>query len=203
MNFGPTLIAITGGSGTGKTTLARAIEQEAGHIALVSQDDYYIAKPDGIPAADYDFDRPHLIQWERLRNDIERLQNGYAVKVPVYEHATASHSAFRVIQPSPIIVVEGIFVLTDAWLRQSTDIRVFLDLDENTRLKRRLVRDIAERGCEEQAVMDRWVRFLVPAHKTHIEPQKAYCHLVLEEAAPEEMANRILDLLPSDERETA
>lgn len=203
-NKAPSLIAITGGSGTGKTTLARAIEGLAGPVALLSQDDYYADAVIDVPVCDYDFDRPSLIEWQRLNSDIAALRRGDCVHTPVYTHATGSRSATRLVTSAPVIIVEGIFILTDPLIRELSDINVFLHLDAETRLKRRLARDVAERGQTEAEILDRWHRFLVPAHEAHIEPQRAHCHLVLEEHSPHEMARRVLEMLtPQDIRKEA
>jgi len=173
------IVAITGGSGSGKTTFAKKIREELGaeNCAIVLQDSYYFdqsARFDG-DGGSVNFDHPDAIDFELLLHDLEKLKNGEAVNIPIYDFAT--HRRLKNeehLDPHPIIILDGILILTNKKLRESLDESIFLDVPEDLRFQRRLKRDVEERGRTEEGVRVQFARQVKPMHDQFVEPSKKY-----------------------------
>jgi uridine kinase len=199
------IIAITGGSGAGKTTLARVLARRLGKGAVViAEDDYYRCAstiPD-FDAGTYNFDAPSAKEHDLLRAHLALARGGEAFDKPIYDLVTHRRQAKveRIAQASNLIV-EGIHLLASPDLRALFDLSVFVDADEALRLGRRMIRDVESRGRTPRTVLTQFFATVRPMHDAHVEPQRVFADLVLAspfDAGPEHAdadARRILERL--------
>ncbi len=193
------MIAVTGGSGSGKTTLARALHARLGpdRCQLVTEDNYYFGRAHYGEAAlrmshaelerTFDFDDPANKDMAHLRRDIEALKRGETVEQPVYDFPTHDRKpgAVKLVESRPVVIVEGIHVLSDLTFVGLFDLTVFVDAPADLRLIRRIRRDEAERGRSAESVIQQYLRFVRPAQTRFIDPARHYCDIVVAcEAAP-------------------
>ncbi|MBL8547010.1 MAG: AAA family ATPase [Hyphomonadaceae bacterium] len=177
------LIAITGGSGAGKTTVARALARRLGTGAIViAEDDYYRCSStvSGFDPATYNFDLPSTKEHSLLRDHLALAKSGAAFDKPVYDLVTHRRTpeVERIVQ-ADYVIVEGIHLLEAAELRDIFDVSVFMHADEALRLGRRMVRDIDERGRTPRSVMAQFFNHVRQMHETYVEPQRARADIVL------------------------
>lgn len=187
------MIAITGGSGSGKTTLAHALQKRLGpeRSVLVTEDNYYFGRAHYGEAAlkmsnadletTFNFDDPANKDMAHLRRDIEALKRGQSVEQPVYDFPTHDRKkgAVKRIEARPVVIVEGIHVLSDLSFKPLFDLTVFVDAPDDLRLIRRIMRDGAERGRSAESVIQQYLRFVRAAHTRFIEPAKHVCDIVV------------------------
>jgi uridine kinase len=196
------MIAVTGGSGSGKTTLARALYARLGAetCQLVTEDNYYFGRAHYGPAAramqnaelerTFNFDDPANKDMAHLRSDIEALKRGESVEQPVYDFPTHDRRAgvTKRIEARPVVIIEGIHVLSDPSFAELFDLTVFVDAPADLRLIRRIRRDLEERGRSAESVIQQYLRFVRAAQARFIDPARHICDIVVAcEAAP---ANR-------------
>ncbi len=204
------IIGIAGGTGSGKTTVVRKIISSlpAGEVAVLPQDCYYRNNPH-IPLAErrkMNYDEPASIEWELLVKHLAEMREGHAIEMPTYDMLTCARMPETVhVEPRPVVVVEGILVLTDPRLREMMDVKVYVDADADDRLIRVITRDCIERGRTPQMVIDRYVDTLKPMHELYIEPTKKCADLIIPQGGHNEVAVRLLtdyirSLLPHDAR---
>jgi uridine kinase len=191
------VVGIAGGSGSGKTTVARhlATALPAGSCTTIEHDAYY--RDQGhLPLeerAAINFDHPSSLESMLLAQHLQILRSGDAVEVPIYDFATHTRKVeTRRVAPARVIVVEGILVFTEPALREQMDIKIFVDTDPDIRLMRRIRRDLEHRGRTFQSVRDQYYATVRPMHIEHVEPTKRWADLII----PEGGDNRIaLDVL--------
>jgi uridine kinase len=182
----PITIAVAGGSGSGKTTVARTILDRIGaeNISYLPHDSYYRDLSD-LPEEQHaaiNFDHPDSLDTELFIEHIAALQRHESINVPIYDFSTDSRTGnFRVVQPHRIILVEGILIFTDAKLREMFDVRIFVDTDDDVRFIRRLQRDVADRGRTPESVIAQWMTTVRPMHLEFVEPSKRYAHVIIPE----------------------
>ena len=191
------IIGIAGGSGSGKTTVARKItEKMHDHVVVISQDSYY-KDQSHLPLAErqaLNFDHPNAIDWDLLVQNLRALKNGREVEQPVYSYITCSRSRTETvhISPAPIIIVEGILILSCKELVDELDIKVFVDADDDDRLMRVIARDIRERGKNVEWVMDRYTKTVKPMYLQFIEPSKRVADIIVPQGGHNRVAIQIL-----------
>lgn len=175
------IIAITGGSGAGKTTLARALGRRLG-AAVIAEDDYYqcastFARFD---AASHNFDAPHAKDHALLLEHMKAAKAGVAFDKPLYDLTTHRRSAdVERITPGGVLVVEGIHLLAVPKLHALFDLTVFIDADEALRIGRRMIRDVETRGRTPRTVLAQFFASVRPMHEAHVDPQRAIADIVL------------------------
>ena len=180
------LLGIAGGSGSGKTLVARKIFDELGsdQVVIIKQDFYYKDLSD-IPMSDRDlrnFDHPDAFDMDLLRSHVKTLLMGGSVEEPVYDYMTHLRtSETRKLGPHAIVVLEGILILDDPTLRSWMDIRCFIDTDPDVRLVRRLRRDLLERGRSVESVLNQYEGTVRPMHLQFVEPSKRYADVIIPE----------------------
>ncbi len=179
----PIIAGIAGGSGSGKTTLAEGLQKlTAGYGSIVlSQDDYYRGLPDGMAAADYNFDEPAALDLARLASDLKALKAGRAIHRPVYnfeQHRRADTE--QETKPAPLIIVEGLFLFALPTLRDLFDLRFFVEVPADERLRRRLRRDVLNRCRSEAGIRSQWQHQVEPMYQQYTHPTRKYAHLVLD-----------------------
>jgi uridine kinase len=181
--FSPLIIGIAGGSGSGKTTIASGLCRLTEHYGsvVISQDDYYLGLPEGTDASRYNFDDPSALDLERMARDLLELKAGKTVNLPIYDFTCHRRSsAVRTVTPTPVIFVEGLFVFATPALREVFDICFFVDVPEHERLRRRIFRDVRERGRCEADIREQWERQVEPMYVKHTLPTRACANFVLE-----------------------
>jgi len=178
------LIAITGGSASGKTRLAQALaEHFSGQGSYVlSEDDYYHDAgnlPDFDPAS-FNFDEPAAKDHDLLAEHLDALRGGRPVSAPLYDFATHCRKADTArLVPAPVILVEGLHILATDRLRSLFDLSVYVSAGDDLRLQRRVTRDVAERSRTEAFARHQFETLVRPMHDLHVEPQKDIADLVL------------------------
>ena len=191
------IIGIAGGSGSGKTTVARKItEKMHDHVVVISQDSYY-KDQSHLPLAErqaLNFDHPNAIDWDLLVKNVQLLKEGKDVEQPVYSYITCSRSTTETVHtsPAPIIIVEGILILSCKELIDELDIKVFVDADDDDRLMRVIARDIRERGKDVEWVMDRYTKTVKPMYLQFIEPSKRVADIIVPQGGQNRVAIQIL-----------
>ena len=171
-------IAVVGGSGSGKSWLSAEIGHwlgdEAGHLSL---DDFY-HDLSHLPEAERErvnFDDPAAIDWEALREVLECLARGEAARIPVYDFATHTRQAeTRVFAQARLVVLEGLWLLHPEWLRDMFALSVFVECPEAERLRRRVERDVQQRGRTEASVRQQFTEHVQPMHERFVEPQRPW-----------------------------
>ncbi len=179
------IIGIAGGTGSGKTTVARKLLESfpEGVIYLISQDSYYKRAPEGVPLSELkkmNYDHPDAFDWALFADHIEALKNGQAVEQPTYSVLTCDRGEETIrVAPSEVIVVEGILALHDERLRALMDLKIYVDAEPDERLIRLIDRDVVERGRTPRIVVERYQKTLKPMHAQFIEPTKAYADVIV------------------------
>jgi uridine kinase len=171
------IVGIAGGSGSGKTTFARLVQENLGdeRCCLLEQDAYY---HDQSHRFDHDggsvnFDHPDAIDFELLADHLEDLNAGRSVSVPVYDYDSHRRlTKANVLEARPIILVEGMLVLSSETLREHLDLKIFISAPEQVRLARRLLRDVRERGRDRAGVERQFAEQVRPMHDCFVEPSK-------------------------------
>lgn len=191
------IIGIAGGTGSGKTTVARKLADKLHeHIVVVSQDSYY-KDQSHLPLEErqkLNFDHPNAIDFDLLVDQLRELKAGRDIEQPVYSYLTCSRSATETVHlsPAPIIIVEGILIFTCSKLMDELDIKVYVDADDDDRLMRVIARDIRERGKNVEWVMDRYTKTVKPMHLQFIAPSKRYADIIVPQGGHNRVAINIL-----------
>jgi uridine kinase len=180
------IIGISGGTGSGKTTVANRILESvsASEVVFIQQDSYYRNLKD-LPL-DYrgfaNFDHPDAIDNELLVSHIRKLKAGEPIELPLYDFRTNSRlSETRRVDPKPIVIVEGILIFVDPTLLEQMDIKVFVDTPDDIRFIRRLRRDVAERGRTVESVIEQYLATVRPMHQQFVEPSKREADVIIPE----------------------
>lgn len=178
------IIGITGGTGSGKTTVVKQIMDALPNtaVSVISQDSYYKDTSKLSPEARkaINFDHPKSIDFKLLRKHLKALKAGKTIAQPVYSFIDHNRTKETVtITPKKVIIVEGILILSKAKLRALFDTTIFIEADSDERLIRRIKRDVAERGRTVDSVLTRYQSTLKPMHKKFIAPTKAYANIII------------------------
>lgn len=182
----PLVIGLAGGSGSGKTTIARTIMERVGRdrIAFIQHDAYYCDQS-AVPFEQrllVNYDHPASLETSLLVKHLHELRAGKAVNIPVYDYAqfTRTGETSR-IEPHPVILVEGILIFVDAALRSLIDIKIYVDAPADLRFIRRLQRDMTERDRTPESVIRQYLESVRPMHLEFVEPTKRFADLILPE----------------------
>ena len=184
----PYLIGIAGGSGSGKTSIANIIFKYLGvsECLLFSMDTYYkdLTEEQQKNISEYNFDHPDALDFELLNSHINSLMNWESINMPTYDFNTSSRGKeTKKLYPNKIIIFEGILAFHDKRIRDLMDIKIFVDLDGDIRLSRRIYRDIIDRGREMKTVIDRYHKFVKPAFEIFIKPTRKFADIIIPKGA--------------------
>ena len=182
----PLVIAIAGGTGSGKTTVANVIIKRVGaqHIAYLPHDAYYKDLKDLPEAqrAQINFDHPNSLDTGMLIEHVGNMKAGLMIEHPVYDFKTHSRTDQTVrLEPQPIVIVEGILIFVEPALRELFDVKIFVDTPPDIRFIRRLARDINERGRTVESVIQQYQETVRPMHLEFVEPSKRYADVIIPE----------------------
>jgi uridine kinase len=191
------VIGIAGGTGSGKTTIADYILETVGSdkIAFFPHDSYYreLIGLSQEERSQVNFDHPSSLETELLIDHIKRLKNGESIELPTYDFTNHRRTGeTTIIDPQPILMVEGILILAEPDLRQLFDLKIYVDTDADIRFIRRLKRDIEERGRTTQNVIKQYLETVRPMHLEFVEPSKRYANVIIPEGGHNHVA---LDLI--------
>ena len=180
----PLLIGIAGGTGSGKSTVARNVAAALGSsdVAFIEMDAYYwdLAR---MPLDDRhraNFDHPGAFDLDLLSLHLAALSEGHTVEMPVYDfrqHIRAAET--RRVAPGEVVVVDGILLFADERLRRVLDVKVFVDADADIRLVRRIQRDVSERGRTLESILEQYLATVQPMHLQFVEPSKRYADIIV------------------------
>lgn len=191
------IIGICGGTGSGKTTIARRLVETVGaeNVILVEQDSYYRNLAD-MPLDERrqaNFDHPDAIDTEMLMNHIKRLKLNQSIEMPVYDFKTHTRSGETDhIEPKPVVIVEGILIFAEPRVLDLLDVRVFVDTPDDIRFIRRLRRDIAERGRTVESVIAQYFATVRPMHFEFVEQSKRHADIIIPEGGKTEVGIEFL-----------
>jgi len=181
MKMTPTLIAITGGSGSGKTWLASQLQESLG-AERIWMDDFYHDRSHLPPGrrAKINFDHPDALDWTSFESSLSAVARGNTVRLPVYDFEThARLPKTRLLRSSPVVLVEGLWPLRKQSNRRLFALRCFIDCPVETRLHRRLTRDQAERGRTPAEVLRQFCETVAPMHDRYVAPQKRFANFTV------------------------
>ncbi len=188
----PLIIGVVGGSGSGKTTVARAIQQAMDvSAAFLDQDGYYkdLSHLTLEQRKQVNFDHPDSIDVDLLVEHLEQLARGEAIQKPTYDFTAHTRAAARVyVEPNPIVLVDGILLFAEKRLRELFDIKVYVDVADDIRFIRRLERDVVERGRSMPDVIRQYLATVRPMHLEFVEPSKRYADIILPEGGQNRVA---------------
>lgn len=191
------VIGIAGGSGSGKTTVVRALTEQLNEKVVVLPQDSYYKDSSHLPLEErqkVNFDHPSSIDFQLLVDQLAQLKEGKTIEQPVYSYLTCSRSKTETVTvtPAEVIIIEGILIFTCPELREQMDIKIFVDADDDDRLMRILVRDIEERGRDMEAVMSRYSKVVKPMYLQFIEPSKRYADIIIPQGGHNKVAIEII-----------
>lgn len=193
MDRKPVVIGVAGGSGSGKTSVTKAIyDSFKSQSILMIEQDYYYKDQSHLPMEQRlktNYDHPLAFDNDLLIKHIQKLLQHEPVEKPVYDYAihTRSNKVIHV-EPKDVIILEGILILEDERLRDLMDIKLYVDTDADLRIIRRLLRDIKERGRSMDSVIEQYVNVVRPMHNQFIEPTKRYADVVIPEGGHNHVA---------------
>ncbi|PWK05094.1 uridine kinase [Tumebacillus permanentifrigoris] len=193
----PVLIGIAGGTGSGKTSVAREITRNISpeNILLIEQDNYYKDQSQLTMAQRVltNYDHPNAFDNDLLLVHLNQLLDGQAIEKPIYNFAEHTRATITDrLEPKQVIILEGILVLEDERLRNLMDIKIFVDTDADVRIIRRVLRDIKERGRSIESVVEQYMGVVRPMHMQFIEPTKKYADLIIPEGGKNQVAIDVL-----------
>jgi uridine kinase len=195
------IIGIAGGTGSGKTTVARSVIDRlgSGKVTFISQDNYY--KDHSHLSMEergaINYDHPFAFDNELLIEHLKCLKQGLPAQAPVYDFTVHARSTVNTVElmPNNIVIIEGLHVLSDEKLRELLDIKVFVDTDPDVRILRRVLRDIEERGRTIQSIHHQYLSTVKPMHEAFIEPSKKYADLIIPEGGQNTVGIELLTVL--------
>ncbi|HKW12245.1 MAG TPA: uridine kinase [Gemmatimonadaceae bacterium] len=184
MSVKPLIIGIAGGTGSGKSTVARNVAKalSTSSVAFIDMDAYYrnFAHVPPDERRQINWDHPDAFDWDVLLEQLAALVSGVSIDKPVYDFVTHTRSAqIARIPAAEVVVVDGILLFADARVRDLCDVKVFVDADADIRLIRRLRRDVAKRGRTLEDVIDQYLTTVQPMHLQFVEPSKRYADVIV------------------------
>lgn len=179
------MVGVAGGSGSGKTALARSLAERFGsEAALIFHDNYYCRRDELTwdERAEINYDEPDAFETSLLSAHLDSLLAGSEIDVPVYDYAQHNRSGDTIrLAPAPIIFVEGVLVLHEEALRDRFNLKLFVETDADVRILRRIKRDVLERGRTIESVEAQYLATVKPMHERYVEPSKTWADVIIPE----------------------
>ena len=189
-------IGIAGGTGSGKTTITRLLSERFGKdVSVIYYDNYYKAHDDLTydERAKINYDCPDAFDMELFLEDVAKLKRGEDVLCPVYDYTVHNRSnQTLLIKSAPVILLEGILLLSDERIRKLLDIKIFVDTDADVRILRRIMRDVKERKRSLESVVEQYLTTVKPMHEMYVEPSKRYANIIIPEGGHNMVAVNML-----------
>lgn len=183
----PVIIGIAGGSASGKTSIAKILHatfEKTNSVIIIKEDDYY-KDQSHMPMEERvktNYDHPFAFDHELLLEQLTSLINGQNIQKPTYDYTIHTRSdVIEVVEPTDVIILEGLFVLENKDVRDKLDIKIFVDTPSDERFIRRLLRDITERGRTLDSVVSQYLKTVKPMHDEFVEPSKRYADVIIPE----------------------
>ncbi len=191
------VIGVAGGTGSGKTTVVRKIQQQfpKGEVNVLSHDSYYYDNKELSleERRKKNYDHPDAIEFDLMIEDVKKLKKGISIQEPIYSFITCTREKeTKLIRPREVLIIEGILCLTNSRLRDLMDIKVFVDCDSDLRLSRVIHRDMEERGRNVNEVLERYEKTVRPSHLQFIEPTKRFADIIIPQGGKNQIAIQIL-----------
>ncbi|MCY6372326.1 uridine kinase [Clostridium ganghwense] len=193
----PILVGITGGTGSGKSTVANKLYESFNEecIAMIEQDAYYkdqsyLTFEERVKT---NYDHPDAFDTPLLVEHLEKLLDGQTIYKPIYDYKIHNRKEETVkVESKEIIIVEGILILQEPTIRELLDIKIYVDTDDDVRIIRRMLRDINERGRTVESVIEQYLQVVKPMHTQFTEPTKRYADIIVPEGGQNKVAIDIL-----------
>ena len=190
------IIGIAGGSGYGKSTITEILKKKFGEdVTVINHDNYYKAQHDKSyeERTKQNYDAPDAFDTDLLAEHLELLRQGFAIDCPVYDYTQHDRSDKTIrIEPSKVLIIDGILVLAEPKLRDFMDIKIFVDTPADIRFIRRLKRDVKERARTIDSITEQYLTTVKPMHDQFLEPTKQYADIII----PQGKSNTVaIDLL--------
>ena len=186
------VIGIAGGTGSGKSTLVRRIEEEFGPAVAVLSHDFYYKAHDELSYEErclLNYDHPNSLDTDLLIEHLKALKQGRAVLRPIYDFTVHNRSKeCQEVRPAKVIVVEGILIFENKELLEQFDIKLYVDTDADVRIIRRIVRDVKKRGRTLESVVEQYLTTVKVMHAMFVEPSKKYADIIIPEGGRNEVA---------------
>lgn len=195
------LIGISGGSGSGKTTIIKRIAERVPDFVFIPQDNYYKSAINitNTNITDFNFDHPDAFDTDLLLEHLQKLKDGIAIEMPTYDfvhHRRAEESTL--VEPRKVVLVEGIMVFFEQTIRDMMDLKIYVDTPDDIRFIRRLERDVTERGRTMESVIEQYLEVVRPGHYMFIEPTKEFADIIIPEGGYNTNALRVLASFMND-----
>lgn len=198
------VIGIAGGTGAGKTTVAREItEARTDSVTRIPMDNYYkdLSHLDFEERAGVNYDHPSAFEWELLRDHLDSLLSGQTIEMPQYDFSVHNRKDERVtVDPTDVVVLEGILALYDTDVNEMLDLQVYVETDADVRILRRIERDVVDRGRGLEGVMEQYLSTVKPMHEQFVEPTKKHADLIIPEGANRVAVNLLEEKVRAETR---
>ncbi len=180
----PLLILVAGGSASGKSTVVSEIVHKAGleDVLIIRHDDYYKDQSDVAfeKRLDVNYDHPDALDSDLLQNHLSQLLMGKSIEKPLYDFVSYTRKKeTEVVSPKKVIIVEGILILSDSLIRKLSNLNVYVELDDDTRFIRRMMRDLNERGRSIESIVSHYQNTVKPMFYKYVKPSKRHAHVII------------------------
>lgn len=194
----PIIIGVSGGSGSGKTTVSREImEHLAGESVVMLAQDAYYNKQDQLTMDErkaVNYDHPDAFDTNLMVEQLQKLIKWEAIEEPIYDYVASTRGKDTLtIEPADVIIVEGVLLFVDERLRDLIDIKVYVDTDDDIRFIRRLQRDMVERGRSPESIINQYLASVKPMYHQFVEPTKRYADIIIPEGGSNKIAIKMLE----------
>ncbi|RBI63845.1 uridine kinase [halophilic archaeon] len=181
------VVGIAGGTGAGKTTVAREItEAVEDAVTRIPMDNYYqdLSHLDVAEREDVNYDHPSAFEWELLGDHLDALLSGQTIEMPQYDFSVHNRKEETLtVEPTDVVVLEGIFALYDSDVNEMLDLQVYVETDADVRILRRIERDVVDRGRDLEGVIEQYLSTVKPMHEQFVEPTKKHADIIIPEGA--------------------
>jgi len=190
------MIGIAGGTGSGKTTLARRLaELFGGSVSLLTYDNYYKRHDDLTyeERCQLNYDHPAAFDVLLLEQHLKALKAGESIECPVYDFSAHNRSEKTMtVQAAPVIILEGILIFAEERIRRNMDMKIFVDTEADVRILRRITRDVSDRGRDLESVITQYLTTVKPMHEQFVEPSRRYADLIVPEGGENKIALELI-----------